>query len=189
MSEIKTVRLYGRLGTKFGRVFRLAVSSPAEAVRALCAMLPGFEAHLMTGHQRREEYAVFLGKQNLGADQLTISAGEQDIRIAPIIQGSKNGGLLTTIIGITLIIAGTVVPGMQWMIPIGIGLAIGGAIMMLSPMPTGLNDGERPENRPSYTFSGAVNTQAQGRPVPLLYGQGLVGSAIISAGIYAQDAA
>ncbi|MCI0240785.1 UNVERIFIED_ASMBLY: tail assembly protein, partial [Cronobacter sakazakii] len=31
MNELKTVRLYGTLGAKFGRVHRLVIASPAEA--------------------------------------------------------------------------------------------------------------------------------------------------------------
>ena len=42
---------------------------------------------------------------------------------------------------------------------------------------------ERPENKPSYSFNGAVNTTAQGHPVPVGYGRLVVGSAVISAGI------
>ena len=37
IERIRTVRLYGWLGRAFGREHRLAVASPAEAVRALCA--------------------------------------------------------------------------------------------------------------------------------------------------------
>jgi len=35
----------------------------------------------------------------------------------------------------------------------------------------------------SYVFNGAVNTTAQGHPVPVGYGRMIVGSAVISAGI------
>ena len=40
---LREVRLYGALGREFGRVLHLAVATPAEAVRALRAVLPGFE--------------------------------------------------------------------------------------------------------------------------------------------------
>ena len=38
-------------------------------------------------------------------------------------------------------------------------------------------------NTPSYLFNGAVNTTAQGHPVPIGYGRLIVGSAVISASI------
>jgi predicted phage tail protein len=35
----------------------------------------------------------------------------------------------------------------------------------------------------SFTFSGIVNTEKQGLPVPIIYGRCFVGSAVISVGI------
>jgi predicted phage tail protein len=60
---------------------------------------------------------------------------------------------------------------------------LGGVAQMLAPQPASNEPSERPENQPSYTFNGAVNTTAQGQPVPLGYGRLVVGSAVISAGI------
>ncbi|MNL81044.1 Bacteriophage lambda tail assembly protein I [compost metagenome] len=58
---------------------------------------------------------------------------------------------------------------------------------MLSPQQKGLSAADGPENGASYNFNGPVNTTAQGNPVPLLYGRMIVGSSVISAGIYAED--
>ena len=62
--------MYGKLGTRFGRVHRLAVNSAAEAVRALCMIKPGFERELMTSRDRGINYAVFLGKKNIAEDEM-----------------------------------------------------------------------------------------------------------------------
>lgn len=43
---MRTIKLYGKL-RKFGREFKLAVSTPAEAIKALCVMVPGFEKFLL----------------------------------------------------------------------------------------------------------------------------------------------
>lgn len=40
-----------------------------------------------------------------------------------------------------------------------------------------------PDQRTSYLFDGAVNTVAQGGPVPIIYGRMRVGSVVVSAGI------
>ena len=93
MTSLKTIRLYGKLGTKFGRLHRLAVNSAAEAVRALCALRPGFERELMTSRDRGIGYAVFLGKKNLKEEQLTEEAEEREIRIAPVLQGAGFGSI------------------------------------------------------------------------------------------------
>lgn len=50
-----------------------------------------------------------------------------------------------------------------------------------------MNNGRGSSNQPSYVFNGAVNTESQGHPVPLCYGRMRVGSAVISAGIEADD--
>lgn len=60
IERIRTVRLYGWLGRAFGREHRLAVASPAEAVRALCALLPGFEKALADSGERGVRFALSL---------------------------------------------------------------------------------------------------------------------------------
>lgn len=190
--KLKTIRLYGKLGAKFGRVHRLAVSSAAEAVRALCVMLPGFEAHMANAPGG---YAVFYGKENIDVDSLRHPAGSDDIRIAPMpIGAGGNGGIFQVVVGVVLIVAGyftfgaTSAMGMA-MIAGGAGMAVGGAMLMLSPQPSGSASTDSPDNQSSYAFNGAVNTEAQGNPVPLLYGELIVGSAVISGGVYIEDRA
>ncbi|PPU07823.1 tail assembly protein [Xanthomonas arboricola] len=203
-TKIRTVRLYGVLGARFGRSFRLAVSSPAEAIRALCVQIPGLERFLMESKDRGMAFAVFIGRRNLREDQLDDPPGNDDIRIAPILTGSKSGGVFQTILGVALIAvaavavvasggtaAGVFAAGGVWGTTalVGLSLTIGGVAQMLAPQAKGLGTSERPENQPSYSFNGPVNTQAQGNPVPVAYGRVWAGGAIISAGIYAEDQA
>ncbi|ESH90799.1 phage tail assembly protein [Cupriavidus sp. HPC(L)] len=197
MSEkIRTIRLYGYLGTRFGRIHRMAVASAAEAVRALSVMVPGFHAELVSSRDRGIRYAVFVGRQNLREDELVLPPGRDDIRIAPVLQGAKRAGLFQTILGAAIIaiayfnpfgyLSGPMVTAAYGM---GASMALGGIVQMLSPQARGLSAEDRPENRPSYAFNGPVNTSAQGNPAPLLYGRLTVGSAVVSAGIYAEDQA
>lgn len=91
---MRTIRLYGLLRQRFGREYRLDVISPADAIQALCQMLPGFERFLATAEERGLVFAVFAGKRNLGEHDLSLQgADETDIRIAPIVAGSKRGGM------------------------------------------------------------------------------------------------
>lgn len=188
MSEkLKTIRLYGRLGAKFGRVHRLAVSNAREAMHALTILLPGFEQYVREAPQ---VYAVFAGKENLTLDQFGQPTGKSDIRIAPIPAGSKQAGLFQVIVGVVLIVAGFFTGGSTWgpaMMVLGASMAISGAMLMLSPQTTGSSAQDEPGNRPSYAFNGPVNTVAQGNPVPLLYGEAIVGSCVISGGIFAEE--
>ncbi len=183
--KLKTIRLYGKLGAKFGRVHRLAVANAAEAVRALCVMLPGFESHMSNAPGG---YAVFYGRENVGAEALGHPSGKDDIRIAPIPAGAKQGGLFQVIVGIVLIVAGAITANPALMMA-GAAMAIGGAVMMLSPQPSAAESADSANNRSSYAFNGPVNTEAQGNPVPLLYGELIVGSAVISGGVYVEDRA
>jgi predicted phage tail protein len=190
----RKVRLYGRLGALFGRVFEFALdnNSIAEAVAALSCQLPGFKAYMMGSEARGIGYAVFVGKRNVSAEQLSENSGSDDIRIAPVVLGSKNGGLFQIVLGAVLIIVGTYVswftgPVGAAMVSIGWGMVFGGVVQLLSPKPKGTKTADSPDNQPSYVFNGATNTQAQGNPVPLGYGRMIVGSAVISAGIQAED--
>jgi len=189
--RMRTVRLYGQLGSRFGRSFRLAVNSPAEAIRALCAMRPGFQQYLAQAKENGMAFTVFVGKQNLTKEQLHDPPGADDIRIAPVLMGSKRGGLLQTILGVVLIVVGAISQNYQ-LVYSGAVMVIGGVVQMLGPQPKGLGSQDSVDNRPSYSMNGTVNTQAQGNPVPVAYGghdtKGmLVGSAVISGGIQAED--
>lgn len=211
MSErIRVVRLYGTLGARFGRVHRLVVNSAAEAVRALSVQLPGFEQFFYDAKDRGVVFAVFHGRRNIGQDELGHPPGRAEIRIAPVIAGSKRSGGLQTVIGVALIAVASYFSGglaatgsgalfgsagyaggAAWAAvgAVGISLALSGVAQMSAKVPKGLGTGDSADNSPSYSFNGPVNTQAQGNPVPLLYGRMIVGSAVLSAGIYAEDKA
>ncbi|WP_093533275.1 tail assembly protein [Stenotrophomonas rhizophila] len=193
--RVRTIILSGPLGREFGREFRLAVNSPAEAVHALCIMVPGFQRFLARAKEKGLEFAVFVGKQNIPKEQLCDPPGNDAIRIAPVLVGAKRGGVLQTIVGIVLIVAGTYLSATPFgapMVNLGWGMVVGGVVQMLSPQPKGLGAQDSVENRASYSMNGTVNTQAQGNPVPYAFGghdtKGMiVGSAVISGGILAED--
>lgn len=109
--------------------------------------------------------------------------------------GSKNGGVLSVIVGAVLVFIGFAISGFSFgtltpvgalFVSAGIAMIAGGVVQLLTPVPKGTKN-KSVANEPSYSFNGAVNTQAQGNPVPLLYGRMIVGSAVISAGINAED--
>lgn len=187
---LREVRLYGIAGTRFGRVHRLAVSSTAEAVRALSVLVPGFRRFLLEARDNGLTFAVFNGRRNLSEDDLDAPVGGDAIRIAPVIIGSKSGGLFQTIFGAALMVVGAVASfyGQPWgaqLMGLGASMALGGIVQMLSPQQTGLagvND-----NGTSYYFNGPVNSAAQGEPVSLVYGEMVVGSKVASSGIYTED--
>jgi predicted phage tail protein len=191
MSQMRTIRLYGKLGAKFGRVHRFAVSSLREAISAMCVMIPGFEHELMNSRDRGIAYAVFLGKRNLAQNELHFPVGKEDIRIAPVLQGSKQAGLLQTVLGVVLVVVGAFISEYDGGTTLGLGITMlaGGVLQMLAPQQQGLSSKDSPQNGASYNFNGPVNVEAQGNPEPLLYGEMIVGSVVISGGIYSEDQA
>jgi predicted phage tail protein len=192
---MRDIRLYGVLGSRFGREYRLDCNSPADAVQALCNMVPGFEQFMRTADQKGLVFAVFSGKRNLSEDELIFRGTEDEvIRIAPIIKGSKNNGIFQVILGVVLVVVGffsygSTTPEGMALIAAGVGSALGGVVQMLSPMPKVSGTGEEDGNNPSTGFGGPVTTTSAGHPVPLLYGEFEVGGAVLSGGIYAEDQA
>jgi len=193
VARLTTIRLYGALGARFGRIHRLAVQTSAEAVKALCVNFDGFESYLMNAKKNGMVFAVFRGKRNIGVEDYQNLGGNNDIRIAPVMEGAKKAGVFQTILGAVLVIAGVALSftpfaaATPYLVSAGISMTAGGIFQMLSPQPKGLHGREDPDNKPSYAFGGAVNTIAMGNPVPVLYGEREIGGAIISAGIVAED--
>lgn len=189
-----TIRLGGQLGKIFGKVHQRLIRTTGEAGRALAATIPGFEAYMRSSHQRGLTYAVFRGKDNISQDDFDFPNIGREIRIVPLVMGSKRAGVLQTILG-AVIIAASAVYGyftQDWAnasygIQAGAGLMAGGVIQMLSPQAAGLASKQDADNQASYAFGGVTNTAAQGYPVPLAYGKRRIGGAIISAGIYVED--
>lgn len=191
---MKKIQLLGELGKKFGKSFRFDVRNPAEAVKALCANFPEFRQHLLDSEKRGVAYKVLVGKESKSVDELHDPSGKQSIKFVPVLQGAGGGGL-NVIIGAVLIAASFIAPfvgagaASPYLLNAGIAMVIGGVVQMLTPMPTLNSDtsNNQPDNKPSYAFNGGVNTTAQGYPVPVGYGRMIVGSAVISAGIVAEE--
>jgi len=191
---MRTIVLYGVLRKHFGREYRIDVHSVRDAVNALCAMKPGFEKFLRTGEERGLVFSVFCGKRNAVEAEFDMQGSDNtDIRIVPLIQGSKQAGLFQVVLGVALVVGGLVSGGTSTALGLGLlgagaATGLGGVVQMLSPATTasvGSNNDDG--NNPSYGFGGAVTTVAQGNPYPVLYGEREIGGAVESGGIYTQD--
>lgn len=185
--SMTTILLSGPLIKLYGRIHyrELGSRSVGEAFKALKCTLDGFEAAIKSLEQRGMRFAIFRNRKNVGEKDFSLS-GTQEIRIVPVITGSKRAGLLQTIVGAVLVVAGTYF-GQTWAVQLGVGLVAGGVIQMLSPQASGLKQSSSPENAPSYAFGSAKNTTASGNPVPICIGERRWGGMIISASIYAED--
>ena len=194
---LRKIKLYGALAKFIGhRVLEADVATAAEVVRFLLANWPELEAHMNDQH-----YRVSVGTYDLDLEELHHPAGGAPISFVPVVSGA--GAVGRILAGIALIAlafipgigtataaaiaagakAGFTVVGTA-LFGLGASLALGGVAQLLTPtpkVPQGVDKQDDP--RKSYSFSGIQNTSRQGVPVPIVYGETLVGSVVISAGI------
>lgn len=200
------VRLYGELRKEFGAVHHFDIRSPAEAFRALLANFPKFASHLATSADRGIGYKVIANKDVIAhVDDLRNPTGQSVIKIAPVVMGATSKSMTQILIGAAILAvawwnplgwayagnsmfaAGALTGAGSIMVGLGTSLILGGVAQMLAPSPPTLQANESPGNEPSYLFNGPVNTTAQGQAVPVGYGQVLIGSAVISAGVSTEE--
>lgn len=201
---MRTVYLYGDLAELFTDKIDLEVKSIHETIRALSANFPNF-ANYMLEHKPGFHIKV----EDILREEATIEEpiGNKDIHLIPVVAGSGKLGMI--IAGAFLIymtagaatgavlgsstFAGTTA-GSFWLGStgaisasvaaslgqIGIGLVMAGisAVLFAPPKPKVQTP---TENTPNTYFNGSVNTIAQGLPVPIGYGELIIGSAIVSA--------
>jgi predicted phage tail protein len=138
-----------------------------------------------------QHYRVSVGKYDLDLEELHHPAGAAPISFVPVVSGA--GAVGRIIAGVALLAAAIFIPGFAaWAGPtayaliIGAGssLVLGGVAQLLTPTPTVPQGADTQDDpRKSYSFSGIQNTSRQGVPVPIVYGETVVGSVVISAGI------
>jgi predicted phage tail protein len=193
---LRKIKLYGKLAKFIGhRVLEADVATAAEAVRFLLANWPEVERHMSDQH-----YRVSIGTYDLVAEELHDPAGAAPISFVPVVAGA--GAVGRIIAGIALIALAIAVPGLGAAAGataaatifgtgfsslalsvglLGVSLVLGGVAQLLTPTPKISTDEGDP--RKSFSFSGIQNTSRAGVPVPVVYGETLVGSVVISAGI------
>lgn len=198
-AALTEIRFYGPLRPLFGKSLRLAVGSPAEAIRAMCAVLPGFRRHLAA--DQGLGYRLVVGKSPLmGNEEILHPTGRQVIKFVPVVSGAGSG-VGKIFAGIALIALAVFTGGAGAGVfaalqagelglaasaiafNIGVSMALGGAAQLLAGNPAAPKPPEAANNQPSYAFNGAVNTTAQGNPVPVCYGRLRIGSQVISSGL------
>jgi len=191
--ERKTViKLSGSMAQRFGRTHHRALTSASEVFRALSNTIDGFDAYLREARAKGLDFVIFRDRRNIGHEEFELLGPGDELRIIPVIRGSKRAGVFQALLGTALVAAAIWMPGVSiaasnLMFSVRAAMAVGGVVQMLSPQVAGLRMRQDPDNKPSYAFGGPVNTTASGNPVPLLYGQREIGGAIISAGVYAED--
>ena len=183
MQQLKRVKLLGAAGREFGRYFDLAVKSPAEAVRALMALFPRFQAWVLAQHEKGVAWRVITEPgRSINPDELTLENTSDTIILAPVLAGSGgDGGFFSVILGVLLIAAAILIPGSALIFGtawssmslsvgiIGASLLLGGISQLLTPTPK-VNDVSN-DSLTSNLFSRNQGTSGQGECIPVIYGR------------------
>lgn len=182
---LTTITLHGKLGEAVGRdVWHIAVGSVGEALRAIEAQTGRLFQYLRSEGKGRAEYRVLLN----GADfddmaQIQAEGGEhRSIDIVPVPSGGSGLGLFETILGVVLIVVG-LATSCHLLAVLGVGLLLSGISSFLFPAQGLPSQGNQATNVQNYVFNSDGNNVGQGHPVPVVYGEMMVGSSVISAQI------
>tara|TARA_R100000278_G_C5419824_1_gene146171 strand:+ start:84 stop:710 length:627 start_codon:yes stop_codon:yes gene_type:complete len=200
---LRKVKLYGELANFVGhKEFNAVVRNPAEAIRFLVTNFPKLEAYMANKY-----YQVLVGKEDVSKEDLHNPISQDDIHIVPVISGAGGGGFRNILLGGLLIGASFLFPGAGLfgtqalgatgaaglagagiatkigtaLSAVGAALVLNGVSQMLFPMPTPEEQEDDP--RVSFRFSGIQNTSRAGTSHPIVYGEIVTGSVVISAGI------
>ena len=191
------VKLYGDLADFIGhKELEAVIHSTADAIKFLICNFPKVEAYMASRH-----YKVLIDKEELTTDKIHYPIGKGEVSIVPIISGA-GGNTGKVILGVALVGAAIIAPGagmvglqfagtggalasplMASLGNIGLGLLLTGVSGILFPQeqPEDFENDQDP--RISFSFSGVQNTSRAGTSVPIVYGEMVTGSVVISAGI------
>ena len=193
---LRTVRLYGELAEFVGhKELDAMITCAGDAIRFLVSNFPKLEAHMADRY-----YQVLVDDYEIGEEDIHNPIGQSDISIVPVITGAGGGGG-RTLLGLALIGVAFMLPVAAPLAPlkfgglggfvgansfianIGLGLTLMGVNEMLFPLPKPQEFNNEQDPRISFSFSGVQNTSRAGTSHPIVYGEIITGSVVISAGI------
>ena len=195
---LRTVKVYGHLAEHCGQsVFEALVRVPADAIKFLLCNFPELRGLMRDGY-----YKVAVGKFDLQLanhpEQLHYPMAADDVvKIIPVVSGAGGrGGLGQILLGAALITAAVVLAptggggflgaaGSGFLSAstsvaagtIGLSLTLGGIAQMITPVP---KQPDFSQGEGGFAFSGIENVSREGVPVPVVYGEMIVGSVVLS---------
>ena len=197
---LRKIKLHGELAEFLGQdEFEAVVKTTAEAVKFLITNFPKLEAYMSNRY-----YQVLVGDNEIDQGQIHDPVGKSEIHFVPVISGAGGSSFQRILIGGALIGASFLFPGAGIFGKAGAELtggvvtgfaakvgtaisAVGGAMVLsgvseiLFPLPTPEEQEDDP--RISFNFSGVQNTSRAGTAHPIVYGEIVCGSVVISASV------
>ena len=197
---LRKLKLYGQLAEFIGhKEFEIKVNSVSQAVSFLIHNFPEVERFMGPKY-----YQVKVGSYDIDENELSYPIGQEDIHFIPAISGAGRG-MGKVLLGAALIggaflftpltmgsfFSPIVAPGSfaaampltKAAIGIGAALVLSGVSDMLFPLPEPQKFNSEEDPQLSFNFSGVQNTSRAGTPVPIVYGEIITGSVVISAAV------
>ena len=153
-------------------------------------------------------YQVKVGNYAVNEEEIHHPIGQEDIHIVPVIAGA-GGGTGKILLGAALIggaflftpltmgsfFSPIVAPGSfaaampitKAAVALGGALVLSGVSDMLFPVPKPKEFKSEQDPQLSFSFSGTQNTSRAGTPVPIVYGEIVTGSVVISGAVDTQQ--
>ena len=205
---LRKIKLHGELAKFLGQdEFEAVVKTTAEAVKFLITNFPKLEAYMSDKY-----YQVLVGNNELDKDQIHDPVGKSEIHFVPVITGAGGSSFNRILLGGALIGASFLFPGAGMfgtqglggvfaagttggvavgstlmtgigtaLSAVGAGMVLNGVSEILFPLPTPEEQEDDP--RISFNFSGVQNTSRAGTAHPIVYGEIVTGSVVISASV------
>ena len=192
----RKIKLHGKLAKFIGhKEFDVKVNSVAQAVSFLIHNFPEVEAYM-----NPQYYMIQVGDDFIDKEEIHYPVGKQEINFIPVIAGRGNVGKIIlggALIAMSFGVGGLFVTplkfsaggfaaaglGAKAAFGIGAGLLLSGVSGMLFPIPDQQQFASEEDPRISFSFGGVQNTSRAGTPVPIVYGEILTGSVVISAAV------
>ena len=203
---LRKLKLYGELAEFVGhKEFEIQVDSLAKAVSFLVNNFPQVEKYM-----NPQYYQVKVGNYEVDEEEIHHPIGQEDIHIVPVISGAGSGTgkillgaafncrcIFFTRLGAGLFLLNLWSRNTQqdcrwWILTKSTGLcwccfSFMGVSEMLFPLPKPKEFKSEQDPQLSFSFSGTQNTSRAGTPVPIVYGEIVTGSVVISGAIDTQQ--
>ena len=204
---LRKLKLYGELAEFVGhKEFEIQVDSLAKAVSFLINNFPQVEKYMNPKY-----YQVKVGDYAVDQEEILHPIGQADIHIVPVIAGAGRGGFGKVLLGAALIAGAFMTGGVSFtfaQVPLanagaitgitgtflgkaavylGASLVLQGVSDMLFPLPKPKEFKSEQDPQLSFSFSGTQNTSRAGTPVPIVYGEIVTGSVVISGAVDTQQ--
>lgn len=189
----RTIYLNGKMGELFGKVWKLNAATVAECMHGIDCQREGkLKKYLFDCTEQGIMFTVQRGEEFLDYDNLQMNLAEDDLIITPVPAGSANkfgkliAGLFLMVVGAALVIStgGAALTSVGAFMKFAGAMAVGliGSALVNSALSEYMAPKKGMERGDAFLFDGPVNNAKEGIPVPLAYGQLIVGGTPISFG-------